>query len=100
MSVCLCVSERLCECVKVLYMRVSMCREVEFLRFMSKGRFATQPADDTSEGTVRSNMEIHRCHRLHTEKEERVMLSLVNAYLAWDSSACQMDLPLTASIPK
>lgn len=26
-------------------------------------------------------MKVHRCHRLHTEKEERVMLSLVSAYL-------------------
>ena len=67
---------------------------------MSKSRFSTQPADDTSEGTVRSNMEIHRCHRLHTEKEERVMLSLVSAYLAWDSSACQMDLPASMLAPQ
>lgn len=46
-------------------------------------RFTTQPAGDTSGETVRSNMKIHRCHRLHTEKEERVMLSLVSAYLVW-----------------
>lgn len=38
-------------------------------------------AGDTSE--VRSNMKVHRCHRLHTEKEERVMFSLVSAYLIW-----------------
>lgn len=48
---------------------------------MSESRPTTQPAADTSEGTVRSKMEIHRWHRLHTEKEERVMLSLVSAYL-------------------
>lgn len=38
-------------------------------------------AGDKSE--VRSNMKVHRCHRLHTEKEERVMFSLVSAYLIW-----------------
>lgn len=42
----------------------------------------TQPAGDASEESDRSNMRVHRCHRLHTEKEERVMLSLVRAYLA------------------
>lgn len=41
----------------------------------------TQPAGDASEETVRSIMKVHRCHRLHTEKEERVMLLLVGAYL-------------------
>lgn len=41
----------------------------------------TQPAGDTSEETVRSIMKVHRCHRLHTKKEERVMLLLVSAYL-------------------
>lgn len=46
-------------------------------------RFTTQSAGDTSEETVRSNMKVRRCHRLHTEKEERVMLSLVSAYLVW-----------------
>lgn len=44
-------------------------------------RFTTQPAGDASEETVRSIMKVHRCHRLHTEKEERVMLLLVSAYL-------------------
>lgn len=51
--------------------------------FYIVSRFTTQPAGDTSEETVRSNMKVHRCHRLHTEKEERVMLSLVSAYLVW-----------------
>ena len=60
---------------------VKLSQEVDV--FLSEISFTTQPADDTSEGTVRSNMEIHRCHRLHTEKEERVMLSLVSAYLVW-----------------
>lgn len=44
-------------------------------------RLTTQPAGDTAEETVRSNMKVHGCHRLHTEKEERVMLLLVSAYL-------------------
>lgn len=60
--------------------------------------FKTQPAGDTSEETVRSNMKVHRCHRLHTEKEERVMLSLVSAYLEW-SLQCMprlVSLVLTA----
>lgn len=42
----------------------------------------TQPGGDASEETVRSIMKVHRCHRLHTKKEERVMLLLVSAYLA------------------
>lgn len=54
--------------------------------FMS--RFIKQPAGDTSEETVRSNMKVHRCHRLHTEKEERVMLSLVSAYLVRSLLQC------------
>lgn len=41
----------------------------------------TQPAGDASEETVRSVMKVHRRHRLHTKKEERVMLLLVSAYL-------------------
>lgn len=51
----------------------------EVVLFYIVNRFTTQPAGDTSED--RSNMKVHRCHRLHTEKEERVMLSLVSAYL-------------------
>lgn len=42
----------------------------------------TQPAGDAAEETNRSIMKVHRCHRLHTKKEERVMLLLVSAYLA------------------
>lgn len=49
----------------------------------------TQPAGDAAEETVRSIMKVHRCHRLHTEKEERVMLLLVSAYLVLVSNACQ-----------
>lgn len=51
--------------------------------FYIVSRFKTQPAGDKSEEIVRSNMKVHRCHRLHTEKEERVMLLLVSAYLVW-----------------
>lgn len=47
---------------------------------------------ETAEETVRSNMKVHRCHRLHTEKEERVMLSLVSADLIW-SIQCMPSLP-------
>lgn len=42
----------------------------------------TQAAGDASEETIRSVMKVHGCHRLHTKKEERVMLLLVSAYLA------------------
>lgn len=75
--------------------------EVYIKRYGNRGdlsyivsRFTTQPAGDTSEETVRSNMKIHRCHRLHTEKEERVMLLLVSAYLVW-SLQCMPRLDLS-----
>lgn len=54
------------------------------IRFRLRAAFKKtkqKTAGDTSE--VRSNMKVHRCHRLHTEKEERVMFSLVSAYLMW-----------------
>lgn len=79
------------ECVRHVWMRGEGCVCVWWGWFLHLGgrEQIYNTAADTSEGAVRSNMEIHRCHRLHTEKEERVMLSLDSAYLAWDSSACQ-----------
>lgn len=52
----------------------------------------TQPAGDTSEETVRSIMKVHRCHRLHTKKEERVMLLLVSAYLVLGLQCMPRDI--------
>lgn len=57
----------------------SVCKNTarEAIRYIVR----TQPAGDAAEEIVRSIMKVHRCHRLHTEKEERVMLLLVSAYL-------------------
>lgn len=52
----------------------------------------TQPAGDAAEENVRSIMKVHRCHRLHTEKEERVMLLLVSAYLVLDLQCMPRDV--------
>ena len=57
----------------------------------------TQPAEDTSEETVRSIMKVHRCHRLHTKKEERVMLLLVSAYLVLGLQCMPRDVFLLNS---